>query len=100
MCGNGLLNTGEECDDSNAISGDGCSSLCKLETGKNWDCDSIGEACLPLCGWSLTASAQWGAGLAPNYVLPSSGSCANITYYDFLQQPFALQASWLSQASS
>ncbi len=28
-CGNGALNTGEECDDGNTISGDGCDSNCK-----------------------------------------------------------------------
>jgi cysteine-rich repeat protein len=30
-CGNGVLQTGEECDDGNAVDGDGCSSTCKLE---------------------------------------------------------------------
>jgi cysteine-rich repeat protein len=31
-CGNGLLEAGEECDDGNTISGDGCSSTCRIET--------------------------------------------------------------------
>jgi cysteine-rich repeat protein len=30
-CGNGVLQTGEECDDGNTVDGDGCSSTCKLE---------------------------------------------------------------------
>jgi cysteine-rich repeat protein len=30
-CGNGVLQTGEECDDGNTVNGDGCSSTCKLE---------------------------------------------------------------------
>ncbi len=30
-CGNGVLETGEECDDGNSISGDGCSDLCVFE---------------------------------------------------------------------
>ena len=30
-CGDGLLDTGEECDDGNTVSGDGCSSTCKKE---------------------------------------------------------------------
>jgi cysteine-rich repeat protein len=31
-CGNGVLQTGEECDDGNTVDGDGCSSTCKLES--------------------------------------------------------------------
>ncbi|MBM3228534.1 DUF4215 domain-containing protein [Candidatus Pacearchaeota archaeon] len=31
VCGNGLLETGEECDDGNLINGDGCSAQCKIE---------------------------------------------------------------------
>lgn len=31
MCGNGTVNTGETCDDSNTASNDGCSSACALE---------------------------------------------------------------------
>ena len=31
LCGNGRLDSGEECDDGNTLSGDGCSSRCKLE---------------------------------------------------------------------
>lgn len=30
-CGNGVLDAGEQCDDSNTVSGDGCSSTCKVE---------------------------------------------------------------------
>src|SRR3989339_767857 len=32
VCGNGILESGEECDDNNSINGDGCSSICKNET--------------------------------------------------------------------
>ena len=32
MCGNGQLDYGEECDDGNTISDDGCSYDCKKET--------------------------------------------------------------------
>ena len=31
MCGNGVLEAGEECDDGNLINGDGCSSRCRIE---------------------------------------------------------------------
>lgn len=33
VCGNGAIEAGEECDDSNMMSGDGCSSACRLEAG-------------------------------------------------------------------
>lgn len=33
VCGNAWVQTGEQCDDGNAASGDGCSSLCTVETG-------------------------------------------------------------------
>ncbi len=31
VCGNGIVETGEACDDGNLVSGDGCSSLCTVE---------------------------------------------------------------------
>lgn len=38
LCGNGILEQilGEDCDDGNKLNGDGCSNLCKVESG--WDC--------------------------------------------------------------
>jgi len=32
ICGNGILEGSEQCDDGNTISGDGCSSTCQLES--------------------------------------------------------------------
>lgn len=31
VCGNNIVETGEDCDDNNTVSGDGCSSTCKFE---------------------------------------------------------------------
>jgi len=31
VCGNGVLESGEQCDDGNTVSGDGCSSTCQTE---------------------------------------------------------------------
>jgi cysteine-rich repeat protein len=31
VCGNGMLETGEQCDDGNVINGDGCSAACQTE---------------------------------------------------------------------
>lgn len=33
VCGNGLVEDGESCDDGNANSGDGCSAECNVEPG-------------------------------------------------------------------
>ncbi len=33
LCGNGLLNQGEQCDDGNNSDGDGCTRLCDIEAG-------------------------------------------------------------------
>jgi len=32
VCGNGIVETGEQCDDGNTVSGDGCSSTCQMDT--------------------------------------------------------------------
>ncbi|MDO8459790.1 MAG: hypothetical protein Q7S74_01650 [Nanoarchaeota archaeon] len=40
ICGNGVLETGEQCDDNNFMNGDGCSSSCNLEPiACNFDVD-------------------------------------------------------------
>ena len=47
-CGNGIVEPGEECDDQNTTSGDGCSSACHVETG--WRCQGEPADCSPVCG--------------------------------------------------
>jgi fibro-slime domain-containing protein len=49
-CGNGIIDPGEQCDDFNAMSGDGCSASCQLETG--FVCPRVGAPCIHLvyCG--------------------------------------------------
>ncbi|WP_443096577.1 DUF4215 domain-containing protein [Pyxidicoccus fallax] len=42
-CGDRQLQTGEQCDDGNTRSGDGCTSACTKEPG--WSCDTPGQAC-------------------------------------------------------
>ena len=49
VCGDGILDEGEACDDGNQAAGDGCSSACALETG--FACPIAGAACVPIvCG--------------------------------------------------
>lgn len=48
-CGDGFIAGNEECDDGNAISGDGCSKFCKREKG--WHCTDAGTPCSrDMCG--------------------------------------------------
>jgi len=51
-CGNGMIDPGEECDDGNAVSGDGCSRICQVEAC--WACGTCGTnlPCVmtPICG--------------------------------------------------
>jgi len=83
-CGNYMLNSGEECDDGNSANGDGCSAVCLIERTGYWDCDVLGEPCLPSCGWPSAvlkeASLQF-----PKPPLNKQPWCAGITYTDFLQ---------------
>ncbi len=43
-CGDGIIETGETCDDGNDVSGDGCSSTCQIEPG--WACPTPNTACV------------------------------------------------------
>jgi len=44
VCGNSVIDPGEECDDGNAVGGDGCSASCLLEVCGNGTLD-VGEEC-------------------------------------------------------
>lgn len=57
LCGNGVLDDGERCDDRDTTPGDGCSATCRVETG--WECDQ-GEptGCDELCGDGRRVGAE------------------------------------------
>ncbi|MCA1791409.1 MAG: hypothetical protein LC667_16645, partial [Thioalkalivibrio sp.] len=44
-CGNGTLNQGEQCDDGNTTSGDGCQSNCRVQDG--YECTGSPSVCAP-----------------------------------------------------
>ena len=43
-----MFEIGEECDDGNEESGDGCSKICKFEVG--FDCSGFPSMCEKTCG--------------------------------------------------
>jgi fibro-slime domain-containing protein len=56
-CGDGIVQTGESCDDGNSASGDGCSATCQIEKG--WQCPTAGAACTAAaCGDGVVAGAE------------------------------------------
>lgn len=60
VCGNGIMEGTEQCDDGNALDGDGCSSTCQLESALECnpllqDCDA-GLACYPISDTAVCAS--------------------------------------------
>jgi cysteine-rich repeat protein len=46
ICGNGVIENGEQCDDNGVINGDGCSNTCTIESG--WDCSGEPSVCCQL----------------------------------------------------
>jgi fibro-slime domain-containing protein len=56
-CGNSVVSLGEQCDDGNTVSGDGCSSSCQLEA--NYACPVPGSPCLATpCGDGKVTGAE------------------------------------------
>jgi len=57
-CGDGALDAGEQCDDGNVTSGDGCSTICQLEDG--WSCPTPGQPCqrTATCGDGLVQGSE------------------------------------------
>jgi cysteine-rich repeat protein len=45
-CGDGVVLGAEQCDDGDAVPGDGCSGTCTIEPG--YDCQVAGQPCVPL----------------------------------------------------
>jgi len=56
-CGNGVLDPGEQCDDRNIQSGDGCSSTCQIEPG--WSCTGSPSVCArTVCGNGILEAGE------------------------------------------
>ena len=73
VCGDGVLDTGEQCDDGNNVSGDGCSATCTTEVAQNVcgdgtvggseQCDdgntTSGDGCSADCRAEFKTTANW-----------------------------------------
>jgi len=53
ICGNGVLDSGEQCDDRNQTNGDGCNSSCRVESC--YGCSGEPSRCAPLHGANAAA---------------------------------------------
>ena len=58
VCGDGIIEGAETCDDNNTASGDGCSDICQEESG--WTCNGEPSACTedPVCGDGVIEGAE------------------------------------------
>ena len=73
-CGNGNSEVGEQCDDGNVVSGDGCSATCMNETGGGFMCTPVQKPDTVPC-----------TQLDPTTGLLNQGMCLElpVTYRDF-----------------
>ena len=53
VCGDGVVDSGEGCDDANAADGDGCGAACGVEAG--YACTGAPSACATVCGDGVVA---------------------------------------------
>ena len=82
VCGDGAIEGGETCDDSNTDDGDGCSAECTMEAG--FGCDGQPSTCTPLCSDGLLRgdeqcddeNAVGGDGCSSDCRIESGFSCA------------------------
>jgi cysteine-rich repeat protein len=76
--GNCFVDPGEECDDCNMQSGDGCDGSGQIEDG--WECATAGEACLHVSGFETSTESSAGT-IGTNDVTPFSMSCPEGTAF-------------------
>ena len=93
VCGDGVLNTGEQCDDGNTTDGDGCSALCQDEEvvaicapAPLSSCNEAAKASLSIVEkkpgnekWKVTLKGLADATTAASFGDPVSGSTAITT---------------------
>ena len=92
VCGDGQYGDYEQCDDGNAVSGDGCSSSCQLEP--NYWCGYPGAACTPVvCG----DGQQQGSVLADGTYVYEGCDDGNAVAGDGCNASCNLESGWICE---
>jgi len=60
ICGNGIVEEGESCDDGNLIDGDGCSSVCAFDECSLGETRECGESDVGMCSFGIETCGQDG----------------------------------------
>lgn len=91
VCGNGVTETGEGCDDNNTTAGDGCSAACAVETG--FACSGAPSACNRSCnGLAKTCGPTSNGDCCASNVVPGIGSATYYRSYDGQTAGYTSQA--------
>ncbi len=84
VCGNGLVETGEQCDDGNTVDGDCCSALCTFEAAGS-TCDdglfcNTGEICdgAGTCGGGTARNCDDGVGCTVDSCNDTLDACVHL----------------------
>ncbi len=100
-CGNGIIDSGEICDDGNLIAGDGCDASCAPEAG--FICSNT---TLPATGVDATGTPLAHAAADPIWEVSSSGPTGPyspaVVYEAAMCStlPFGLQPNWIDLSSA
>jgi cysteine-rich repeat protein len=76
VCGNGLIEVGEQCDDLGTTGGDGCNSVCQIESG--YSCSGEPSVCNPIIGGLIYVDGSLGSNCLGSYDV-ASRSCGGGT---------------------
>ncbi len=74
VCGDNAIEGAEQCDDGDAVGGDGCSAVCGIESG--FICTGEPSICTPVCGDGLITGAET---CDDNNITPEDGCSATCT---------------------
>jgi len=105
VCGDGTVNTGEQCDDGNTSNGDGCSSTCQKESTPSTCGDGNVDVATETCddgntvsgdGCSATCQIETPPNKCGNGAIDGSEACddGNMTAGDGCSQACVVEMGW------